>query len=285
MGKLIHKIAVAGVAAVASTIVGKIIYTRTRYKKISPKPLKKLSELVPENEKEIHLTAHRGLSAICPENTAVSFEAAGEKGFFALECDTHCTTDGTWVVLHDSNLKTMLDSSGDVKSYSYDELLKMNIANGANIENYVDLKICTLQQYIDICKKYNCRPMIEIKDKRVEKMKDLYALLEKNDIQKSAIIISFYIEDLKEMLRIDSNLETWYLVHYITQKNIDQAIDAGKSGVAFCATYNADRPEWIKKIHSNGLCAACWTVDTPELLQKMLDADVKYITTNSILPE
>lgn len=41
--------------------------------------------------------------------------------------------------------------------------------NGANIDKYPEAHICTLQEYIDVCKTYGCRPMIEIKDPRTEK--------------------------------------------------------------------------------------------------------------------
>lgn len=285
MGNLGNKIAMAGVAAVASTALGGVLYRRMRYKKIKPKELKHFPELMPNNEKEIHLTAHRGLSAVYPENTAEAFRAGGEAGFYALECDTHCTTDGTWVVLHDGQIKTMFDGTGDVKSYSYEEMLKKKMINGANIEKYPDARICTLQEYIDICKQYGCRPMIEVKDKRIEKMQSLYDLLVQNEILESCIIISFHITVLRALYQIDKNLEMWYLVEYITDKKLREAKECGNVGIAFCAQYNAPRPEAIQKVHENGLTAACWTVDTGELLQKMMDCGVKYITTNSILPK
>lgn len=285
MGKAVQKLAMAGVAAVASTALGGAVYRHMRYKRIKPKELKHFPELQPDNEREIHLTAHRGLSAVYPENTALAFEAAGKAGFYALECDTHCTTDGTWVVLHDGQIKTMFDGTGDVKSYSYEEMLQKKMTNGANIDKYPEARLCTLQEYIDICKKYGCRPMIEVKDKRTEKMQSLYDMLVQNDILESCIIISFHISVLRALYAIDKDLEMWYLIEYISGKKLREAKECGNAGIAFCAQYNAPRPDAIQKIHDNGLTAACWTVDTPEMLEKMMNCGVKYITTNSILPE
>ena len=203
MGNRLNKIAMAGVAAVASSALGGVIYRHMRYKKIKAKPLKHFSQLAPENQKEVHLTAHRGLSAVYPENTEEAFCAGGKAGFYALECDTHCTTDGVWVVLHDGQIKTMFDGKGDVKTYSYPQMLEKKMINGANIEKYPNAHICTLQDYIDICKESGCRPMIEIKDKRTEKMRSLYDLLVKNDILESCILISFHISVLRAMYQID----------------------------------------------------------------------------------
>ena len=283
MGNAMQKIAMAGVAAVASTAIGGIVYRHMRYKRIPPKPLQDFTKLVPDAPEGVHLTAHRGLSAQYPENTKEAFIAGGKAGFYALECDTHCTTDGTWVVLHDGQIKTMFQGTGDVKDYSYTEMLQKKMINGANIDKFPEARICTLQEYIDVCKTYGCRPMIEIKDPRTEKMQDLYNLLKENGILQSCILISFHLSDLRAMREIDDTLEMWYLVHYITNKVIRQA-KAANLGVAFCAQYNALRPEYIKKVLDNGLTAACWTVDDKDLLLKMLDCGVRYITTNSILP-
>ncbi len=285
MADVLNKIAMAGVSAIASTPFGGIAYRRMRHKPIQPKEVLHFSKLMPDNTQEIHLTGHRGFSAVYPENTKEAFVAGGKAGFYALECDTHCTADGTWVVLHDGEIRTMFDGTGDVKSYSYGEMLQKKMINGANIDQHPNARICTLQEYIDVCKEYGCRPMIEVKDERTEKMASLYDMLVQNGILESCIIISFHLSVLQTLHQIDSNLEIWYLVNRITDKIIQQAKDSGNFGIAFCAQYNAPYPENIQKVHDNGLTAACWTVDTKDLLEKMMACGVKYITTNAILPD
>lgn len=267
-------------------VFSKIVYKNMRSKPIVAKQLKKLSSLTDKNINDIKLIAHRGLSGDNPENTAPSFTAAGKLGgYFGLECDTHMTKDGVWMVLHDPTIETIYSGVGDIKSLTYDELMKFDVVRGANIEKYPLLKMCTLQEYIDICKKYNCVPVIEIKDVRSELMPSFYEILVKNDIVDSVVIISFILDNLKALSKIDPKLNMWYLVDYITSKSINDAKQAGCTGIDFSSAFNACRPEWIKKIHNNGLVAACWTVDDQELFEKMLDAGVKYITTNTILPE
>lgn len=283
MANVFNKAFMVTLGALSETPLGKLAYKSMRSKPIEPKKLLVFPEIRPNNTQEIHLTAHRGLSGIHPENTAVSFEAGGKAGFYALECDTHCTTDGTWMVVHDAEISTLFDGKGDVTTFSYDELIKKNMVKGANIQKYPETHMCTLQEYIDICKKYGCRPMIEIKDARLDKMHSLYKVLEENDILESCILISFHYDDLVTMYNINPNLTLWHLINNISNKKIENAKKYG-FGLAFCAAYNADRPEMIQKIHNAGLTAACWTVDTKELLDKMMDAGVKYITSNTILP-
>lgn len=268
-----------------SPIVRKAFYKNMRKKPIEPLQLKNASDLTSRDLTNIKFVAHRGLSGVNPENTAPSFIAAGEQGgYYGFECDTHMAKDGVWMVVHDPNLDSLFNGEGDVKEFTSEELFKLKMLRGANIGKNLDVKMCTLQEYVDICKKYNAVPVIEIKDPRPETMQSFYDFLVKNDLVEKAIIISFIIEDLIELNKIDKNLEMWYLVDYLGEKNIQAALDAGCKGMDFSQTFNASRPDWIKKVIDAGLTAACWTVDEKDQLEDMLSAGVTVITTNSILP-
>lgn len=268
-----------------SPLVSKLVYKKMRRKPIEPLELKNASDLTSRDLSNIKFVAHRGLSGVNPENTAPSFIAAGEQGgYYGFECDTHMAKDGVWMVVHDPNLDSLFNGEGDVKEKTSEELAQLKMLRGANIGKHLNVKMCTLQEYTDICKKYKVRPVIEIKDPRAETMQSFYDFLVKNDIVESAVIISFILEDLVELHKIDKNLETWYLVDYLDDKNIQQAIDAGCKGMDFSETFNASNPKYIKKVIDAGLTAACWTVDTKQQLEDMLSAGVTVITTNSILP-
>jgi glycerophosphoryl diester phosphodiesterase len=52
---------------------------------------------------EIRFYAHRGSSALLPENTIAAFQRALADGANALEMDVRCTRDGHFVVCHDCN--------------------------------------------------------------------------------------------------------------------------------------------------------------------------------------
>lgn len=271
--------------AIPATVLGLAArkkYVDYRYGVKGPKPVITFSESTDKNLDEIHLTAHRGLSSIVPENTIEAFREAAKHKFYSLECDVHCTTDGKWVIIHDCMLQSMAEEKGDVKKKSYEELSKIKFTNGANIADYPDATVCLVEDFIEICKEANIRPMIEVKDKRVEKVADLLKIIRDYEIEDSVILISFHKEILREFRRLSPNMETWYLMHTITDEKIQECIE-NNNGVAFEA--KRAKPEMIQKIHDNNLTAACWTVDTKEMLNNMLENGVKYITTNAILPE
>ena len=107
----------------AFALVARKKYVDIRYGAKNAKDTLKFSESVENESPEIHLTAHRGLSSVCPENTIEAFKEAAKYNYYALECDVHCTTDGKWVIIHDYMLQSMCKEKGDVKTMSYDEKL------------------------------------------------------------------------------------------------------------------------------------------------------------------
>lgn len=259
-------------------------YNKLRYGKREAKPLLHFSEIAEGDTENVHLTAHRGLSAAAPENTLDAFRLAAKENYYALECDVHCTTDDRWVIIHDYNMRSMTEKRGDVKNFSYEELKTVKFNNGANIEMYPQARMCTVEEYLDICLENGKKPMIEVKDKRVEKMENLYKIICDYGIEDSVIVISFHPQILREFRRISPDMELWYLMGKITEEKLDECI-YNKFGVAFDASRNLKNSALIKKSQENGVKTACWTVDTKEMLNAMLKNGVKYITTNAILPD
>ena len=104
------------IPAAALGIAARKAYVDVRYGVKGPKPIITFTESTDAKLDEIHLTAHRGLSSIVPENTIEAFKEAAKHNYYALECDVHCTTDNKWVIIHDYMLQSMAKEKGDVKS-------------------------------------------------------------------------------------------------------------------------------------------------------------------------
>ena len=281
--KLLKAGAILAVPATIALALRKT-YTEIRFGEKKAKETLSSVQATKKDQSDVHFTAHRGLSSIVPENTIEAFKEAAKYNYYALECDVHCTTDGKWVIIHDHMLQSMADEKGDVKNWSYEDLKKVKFTNGANIDKYPNAGVCLVEEYIEICKEANIKPMIEVKDKRIEKVKSLLDIIRAYDIEDDVILISFHASVLREFKRLSPNMELWLLVHGIKDEKLLECIENG-FGVAYEAKKALKNLHMIQKIHDNILTAACWTVDTAELLNAMLDCGVKYITTNAILPE
>lgn len=268
----------------AFALVTRGAYTKIRYNSKGAKDIVPVATATDKDLTDVHFTAHRGLSSIVPENTVEAFREAAKYNYYALECDCHYTTDGRWVIIHDYMLQSMAEEKGDVKTWSYEDLKKVKFTKGANIDKYPNAGICLMEEYLEICKEANIKPMIEVKDKRIDKVKSLLELIREYGLEDNAIIISFHAPILREFKRLSPDMPLWLLVHAIKDDQLQECIENG-FGVAFEANKALGHPELVQNIHDNGLTAACWTVDSPAVLNTMLDYGVKYITTNAIIPE
>ncbi|OZI11897.1 hypothetical protein CEW92_09160 [Bacillaceae bacterium SAS-127] len=66
--------------------------------------------------------AHRGYSAIAPENTMMAFQAAQDAGADGIELDVQMTKDGCLVVIHDEKLDRTTNGKGYVKDWTWSEM-------------------------------------------------------------------------------------------------------------------------------------------------------------------
>ena len=237
------------------------------------------------DSRDVTLIAHRGFSAIAPENTAPAFVEAGLAGFNGAECDVYRTKDGVWVIQHDMHTYRMMNKSSFIEKITYDQLKTYVTDNGSNIANYPDLRICTLEEYLDICKQYDMVPVIELKGaNNVEHYDEIVALVEKYDLADKVVYISFHIENLYAMRQL-SDAPIYYLASVIDEDAIKDALSiGGKCGIDFDGRKDDNTQEIIKECQDKGLLMGAWTIDKEGDLNRLLDWGVTLITTNAIKP-
>lgn len=236
--------------------------------------------IVSTNE-QVTLVGHRGLRSVAPENTTASFEEAGKAGYWGAECDIYRTTDGVWVVSHDSNTYRMMDKTAWVEKKTYNELLEQTVDNGTNIENYPDLKICSLEEFLQICQDYSMTAVIELKGKNnTEYYNEITALVEKYNV--NVVYISFHIENL-EKIRALSDAKLYYLVQVIEEEDIELAKSIENCGIDFNGNKEKNfESDIIEQCQQAGLDLGAWTIDTTESMDRLVDKGVTLITTDCI---
>lgn len=74
----------------------------------------------------IRICAHRGLSALCPENTLPAFAAALALGADEVEMDVRLTKDNKMVISHDDVLDHISDGVGLFREHTLEELRTVN---------------------------------------------------------------------------------------------------------------------------------------------------------------
>ena len=281
------KILICVLCVVAAVCVAGGLFAKLRTKKIRPKDTVSIKSISAVNIDEITLTAHRGLSAIEPENTLPAFKAACEAKYNYVEFDIEPTSDGKWIVMHDDDLRRTTNGHGKITERTLAEVSALKIDNGANIENYTDLRVPTFEETMALLDRYypNTKPMIEIKsigknnlDSLIEFFKDYAAM------GRSTIVISFDKDIIDTLYKECPEQTYWLLTSELSDEAVDFCKNHGNMRAAFNGNNAKNTDSVINAAIDAGIPLAAWTVDSPDTLKNLYDLGVRYFTTNCITP-
>lgn len=281
------KILICVLCVVAAVCVAGGLFAKLRTKKIHPRDTVSIKSISAVNIDEITLTAHRGLSAIEPENTLPAFKAACEAKYNYVEFDIEPTSDGKWIVMHDDDLRRTTNGHGKITERTLAEVSALKIDNGANIENYTDLRVPTFEETMALLDRYypNTKPMIEIKsigknnlDSLIEFFKDYAAR------GRSTIVISFDKDIIDTLYKECPEQTYWLLTSELSDEAVDFCKNHGNMRAAFNGNNTKNTDSVINAAIDAGIPLAAWTVDSPDTLKNLYDLGVRYFTTNCITP-
>ena len=245
-----------------------------------PSELISLSENgVGSAEDPVYLTAHRGVWAVAPQNSLPSYEAAVELGYYTAECDIHLTKDNEWVLIHNSEAESQFCQFGEISDYTLEEVKTFSYKGGKNFWKYEDLRIATLDEYLDVFVGTKTRPQIEIKSETYDMLYTVVEAVEKKGLEEQAIVISFDLEQLKKIHELNSNIELWYLIDEITPENI-AAAKAVDENMWLSPNFEANDEKSIQLAIDAGMNASFWTVNTIEDAKMLYDMGIRYIETD-----
>ena len=236
--------------------------------------------LCDEND-PIFITAHRGVTTFAPENTIPAYEKSVELGYYTAECDIRLTKDGVWVLHHNGDL-AMFGKEGTIEDHTYEELCSYKYVRGTNCD-MEGLKICTLDEYLDVFVGTKTRPQIEIKTETYDTLGTVVDAVAAKGLSGQSIVISFDLEQLRIIHELNPDIELWYLVGKITPECIAEAKSISDK-VWLSPHYDANDEESIKLALDAGIGVSFWTVDTVEDAKRLFDLGVRYIETDWVRP-
>lgn len=234
------------------------------------------------NSDKVLMVAHRGLSGIELENTASAFVAAGNRSYYGIETDVHRTGDGQFVVIHDDNTKRVGIDALVVEETSYETLRALRLADKDGVRGRNDLRIPSLLEYTQICKKYGKVSVLELKNHfdpaEVDK---IIEIIRGEEWLENTIFISFDLENLIYLRSVLPEQPAQYLVSKFGDDLLDTLI---KYNLDLDIHYKTETltPERIKAVHDAGHKVNVWTVDDLESANRMIEYGVDYITSNIV---
>lgn len=228
----------------------------------------------------VYLTAHRGITAVAPENSLPAYQKAVELGFYSAECDIRLTKDGHWVLLHNDDVNGRFCQLGAVEDMTLEEVRQLRFKNGSNFWAYENLGMPTLEEYLDVFVGSSTKPQIEIKSENYDQLHTILEAVEAKGLTKQSIIISFDLEQLKAIRKLNKDIELWYLIDKIDEKNIAEAKELGNTWLS--PNLAANDKQSIKLAVDHGIGLSFWTVNTIENAKMLYDMGVRYMETDTL---
>ncbi len=225
--------------------------------------------------------AHRGASAYAPENTLAAIKMAlFEMPCQGIEIDVHFTKDQKLVVIHDDTIDRTTDGKGEVKNFTYEELLNFN-AFGKFRDKYPTEKIPTLDEVLSLVKESGREINIEIKEgsARYPGIEEaVIAKVHEYSLGEKTLLSSFDHECMKKAKEIDKSVRTGLLC----RKRVEDPKEYGRlhSADAYNYRYLALSPKYVNELHSYGYEVNCYTPNAKFEINYMIKCGVDTIISN-----
>jgi glycerophosphoryl diester phosphodiesterase len=235
-----------------------------------------------------------------PENSFPAFKAAAERGAWAIETDFRMTADGHVVCIHDKTLDRTTDGKGPVAEMTLEQIrslkvLPVNTKTVHKLYDYsgfseCDLKVPTMDEYFDICKRNGCVAFVELKeDKGV--IDSMIKTIEKFGMQDRCVISSSNL-GLLEKYRAAGGREVIHLI-FAKPEQVKRVRELGNASVSFkysdlSAEVNLDIDgvqirsfkQLVDHMHSLGIRICFRAADTKEDALKMIEFGIDYMPSN-----
>ena len=215
--------------------------------------------------------AHRGFSALYPENSLLAFKRAIDIGANVIELDIRETKDKELIIFHDPNLKRIAGIDSEISSLSLNEIRKIDLG--------MSQKIPTLREVLELVSRrvglnvhmYISGDAID----RVISLCDEYKMLES---------IFLALSNKEDIIRVKRDYPDVYVCSGYRASKDDYLGHTIKLGAEilqppFGARYL--NRKWMELVHENGLVAEVFYADTYNDMLALKRIGIDGILTNN----
>ena len=232
-----------------------------------------------ESKGHTQMIAHRGMCGLEPENTHAAFVAAGNRSFYGIEADVHKTADGKFIIMHDGNTLRMSGDDIEIAKATYETLRSLRLKQKDGKRGRTDLRIPSMEEYLEICKYYGKKAILELKDEfTAEDIEEIIRVGEALAYMEHIVFISFKMKNLLLLRERRPEQTVQYLVDY----DIDDALlqELADRNMGLDMRDERYTEEILRKCQEKGVETNAWTVNDPDMARKLIDWGINYITSN-----
>ncbi len=233
-----------------------------------------------------YVVAHRGVSALYPENTRAAFQAAVDLNVDWIELDVVTTSDGAVIVSHDTKADRCTNGSGLFSEMSFEQV--KNLDAGVYFDaRFAGETIPLLDDVLTLLEKTSIRLSVEIKGQTPEEMlstaRATVSLLQRRNYLRMSSIASFDAGCLRAVRewepRLTVNLDPTPQNGSLSPDELcEQCLQCHANFMGH--TYENLTAAHVEAARTYGLALWAWTVNDADGMQRMIDLGVDAILSD-----
>ncbi len=226
--------------------------------------------------------AHRGASAVAPENTIAAFKAAADQGCKWIELDVALLKDGTAVVIHDVSIDRCSSSRGQLADLTAADLAGIDAGSWFS-KTFSGEPLPTLESAIVSLGELGLNANVEIKQHAhhtslAQLTETVHDQLRKRAAHTQVMISSFDGEALKAMHELDQGYDLAMLWSELPGGWPDRLASIPSSTIHL--NYKALSFGFLEEARRRGVKVRAWTCNTPRLLAPFWEAGLTGVITD-----
>lgn len=238
--------------------------------------------------------AHRGGSALAPENTLAAFDRAEKLGVDAVELDIQLSKDGFLVVIHDETVDSVTESTGAVADMTLAELKRLDAAyrfrdsTGAYPLRGKGIAIPTLEEVFQAFPRLPL--VVEMKTPSPEMEQKLLVLIDQYDRRRSVVVSCERDEPLRRFgalsghavpLGAGEDEARRFILSAKTGLDRLFSFDAAVLQIPlFASGLDLATPRVVAAAHAHNIAVQFWTINDEDEMRRLVSLGVDGITTD-----
>lgn len=227
--------------------------------------------------------AHRGASALAPENTLAAFRAAAEQGARWVELDVALLADGTLVVIHDDTVDRTTSGTGSLGDLTRADLDTLDAGTWFD-PKFAGERLPTLEETIAVLGEVGLNANVEIKQHPHHKSLDqlvraVQSAIATRSPHTQIMISSFDPDCLRAMHKLEPELEMAMLWEDVPADWVEQL--AAIPSTTIHMHFKALRIGLLEETSKRGIKVRAWTSNDPIELVSFWRAGLTGVITDN----
>ncbi|MFI7544559.1 glycerophosphodiester phosphodiesterase [Actinoplanes sp. NPDC049599] len=222
----------------------------------------------------LHRVAHRGYSAVAPENTLPALAAGVLAGATLIEFDVRTTADGVPVVIHDRTVDRTTDGTGHVAELTLDEIAALDAGSWFS-PAYAGTRIPLLREVIDLLRAPGPELLLEIKPPAtLEQVKVIIGQVIEAGLLERTVVQSFDPAVVRLAGEVAPEVRLGLLRHGFDDEQERVARELGISYVNPDLRAVLAEPATVAALAGSGVGVMPWTPNDPSVWEPLVAAGV-----------